>query len=179
MLGENVKPSLFLIPILSLLTESCTQENSSKKPIPNPSTITDDGFQLSFNTKFAEKVDVIRHGVENTIWIARSEKTSPDSQVSGRLENRKTNGDILGGKEIILENRQITDFFIREDGNIIASTFEETSSDWKESLLRLILMDANGKVLKEKNLKITILITQQIINVILNLSKKDFYEQDL
>jgi len=145
-----VKPSLFLILILSLLTESCTQENSSKKPIPNPSTITDDGFQLSFNTKFAQQVDVIRHGAESTIWIARSEKTSPDSQISGRLENRQTNGDILGGKQIILENKQITDFFIREDGNIIATTFEETSSDWKESLLRLVLIDPNGEVLKEK-----------------------------
>lgn len=150
MQGENVNPNLFLILTLSLLTESCDQGNSSKEPIPNPSTKTEDGFQLSFNSKFAEQVDAIRHGAEDTIWIARSEKTSPDSPVSGRLENRNANGDILSGKQIELENKQITDFHLRDDGKLIAATFEQTSSEWKEYLLRVVLIDPKGKIIKEQ-----------------------------
>jgi hypothetical protein len=82
------------ITLLFLLAIGCGKASNDKHDATEPRATPSGGsFNLNFDSSFAEYVEVIRSGAENTVWIARSEKSSPDSEISASLENRTLGGD--------------------------------------------------------------------------------------
>ncbi len=110
-------------------------------------------FSLNFKTKFAEFVDVLRRGANNTIWIAHSGSKTFASSLSGLLENRNMSGEIVEGRQIDLQDKSVADFFVRDDGNLIAAVSTTANSEFKELLLSLMLFDASGKLIRERKLQ--------------------------
>ncbi len=142
-----MQQSLMLLVFFAFLS-ACGDDLPS---LPTSMGTEGKNFNLNYNSSFAERVESIQSGLDDSIWIASAKKTNANSEISTHLENRSRKDKYSSIEhQFELKNQQLSNFFLKENGDLVVATFKKIPSDFEELSLNLFIINPHGEILKER-----------------------------
>ena len=130
---------------LVMLSPSCSKSSGGDKNKANQPDTQNGGFSLTYKDRFAELVDDVQKDKDGNIWVGHSAMKDPGAPVTSSIEKRDPNGQLTGAV-IELGEVILSGFTVFDNGSVVAAVYVDGESIGAEYALKLIQIEADGKI---------------------------------